>query len=98
MEEQILQQRGREGCPGSYRSLGALGPAQRFGAISWLSLGFGVFNLWVLPAGSTGVRGKNTHPLGAPRPEPFLQVLSAAWSREADLGMETKREKNDPKI
>lgn len=32
---------------------GALGTAQRFGAISWFSLGFGVFNLvrlWVLPA------------------------------------------------
>lgn len=48
-------------CPGSHRSLGALGTAQWFEAISWCSLGFRVFNLvhhWVLPADSTKVWAK----------------------------------------
>lgn len=86
----------REGCPGSHRSPGALGTAQRFGAISWLSLGFGVFNLvhlWVLPAGSTEVWGKNT-PLGYPSLNPSCRCCLQHGAGK--LGR--KREKIDPKI
>lgn len=70
VEEHILQQKaGRQGCPGSHRSPGLLGTAWQFGAISWVSLGFGVLNLvhvWVLPTGSAEVCGKNLPLCGTP--------------------------------